>query len=166
MKRRASAAQKEPIRPRSESLMSQAIEVATLAHDGITDRKGRPYILHALEVAMDANTSEEFVVGMLHDVLEHSNDRVTVKDLVGMDFPQQVIEAVVRLTKRKEGLLEERWEDYISRVAEHPLTLRVKLRDIESNMEMLRSRIIEAADAERMERYLSARERLLLLMED
>lgn len=166
MRKRASAAQREPIKPRSESLLSQAIEVATLAHDGITDRKGRPYILHVMEVAMEAKTTEEFIVGMLHDVLEHSNGRVTAKDLVDMYFPPAVVEAVVSLTKRNEGLLEERWEDYISRVAEHPLTLRVKLRDIESNMELLRSSIIEAADAERMERYISARERLLLLMEE
>lgn len=165
MRKRASAAPQEPLRPRSESLMSQAIEVATLAHDGITDRKGRPYILHVLEVAMEAKTSEEFIVGVLHDVLEHSNGRVTEEDLADLEFPPSVVEAVVRLTKRKEGMLVERWEDYISRVAEHPLTLRVKLRDIESNMELLRSSIIEAADAERMERYLSARERLLLLME-
>ncbi len=163
--RRRTGTLSEVCEPRSYDLISRAIEVASLAHDGIVDRNGRPYIMHALGVAMDGKSDDEFIVGMLHDVFEHSNDRVTAEHLLEWGFPMQVVHCVNLLTKQRSGKITQSWDDYIEGLITNPITLRVKLYDIEHNMESLRSSMSSNEDTVRMERYVVTRERLLMLLD-
>lgn len=47
-----------------------ALEIAIRSHAGQTERAGEPYILHPIRVMFRMTTSEERMVGLLHDVVE------------------------------------------------------------------------------------------------
>jgi (p)ppGpp synthase/HD superfamily hydrolase len=98
-------------------------------------------------------------VAALHDVVEDSS--MTLRDLRDQGFPPSVIEAVDALTRR-EG---EAYEDCIERVAKLPLATRVKLADLESNMDVRRLAQVTSADIGRLERYRKAWDRLTLGLE-
>ena len=55
----------------------------------------------------------------------------------------------------------EGYDDFISRVLTSPLAARVKLLDIEDNMDMTRLGELAEKDLERLRKYHAARQRLL-----
>ena len=112
--------------PVLNGLLGRAISIAADAHKNQTDKLGKPYILHPIQVMLKMQTEEEMIVAVLHDVLEDTDLDVEVLKLC---FSPAIVEAVLAITKRKE----ERNIDYLARVKENPLALRVKLRDIEHN---------------------------------
>ena len=54
------------------STLKRAIEIATEAHLGQFDKAGNDYIGHPLRVMAAGKTTEEKIVGVLHDVMEDS----------------------------------------------------------------------------------------------
>ena len=66
-----------------------AIEIATRAHDGQTDRDGLPYILHPLTVGLMGNTDEERMAGFLHDVIEDTE--YSADDILKAGIPKNVV---------------------------------------------------------------------------
>ena len=118
------------------SRLSKAIALATVAHDGQYDKNGEPYILHPLRVMMklwgDADSSNTaMIVAVLHDVVEDTD--VTLQDIYE-DFGATVTEAVDHLSKR-DG---ETHAEYIERVDLNAIARKVKLKDIEDNMDLRR----------------------------
>jgi (p)ppGpp synthase/HD superfamily hydrolase len=140
------------------SLLEQAITLAVRVHAGQKDRYGEPYILHPLRVMCRMTTDTERVAAVLHDVVEDSP--LSLDDLHVQGFPRDVVEIVDHLTKR-EG---ESYEQLIGRAASHPVALRVKMADLEDNMDVRRLRCVTSADAERLERYRAAWHRLHALL--
>ncbi len=55
------------------STLERAIEIATEAHRGQHDKAGHDYLEHPLRVMAAGKTTEEQIVGVLHDVVEDSN---------------------------------------------------------------------------------------------
>ena len=55
------------------STLERAIEIATQAHKGQLDKAGNEYIGHPLRVMEAGKTTEEKILGVLHDVVEDSN---------------------------------------------------------------------------------------------
>jgi (p)ppGpp synthase/HD superfamily hydrolase len=55
------------------STLNRAIEIATKAHEGATDKYGAPYINHVTRVMTMAQTDNEKIVGVLHDVIEDTH---------------------------------------------------------------------------------------------
>lgn len=108
-------------------LITHALAHAARAHQGQTDKRGRPYIQHVTEVseAVDHEGTHAIIVALLHDVLEDGKDEH--KDLSA--YPQQVQDAVQTITRREE----ETYEAYIERVATNPLARTVKLADLHLN---------------------------------
>lgn len=123
-------------------------------HAGQMDKAGKAYFLHPMRVAVACATDEQRIVAMLHDVLEDTD--VTVKDLLEEGFPQEIVEAVLSVT-RHQG---ESYEDFIERCALNPIGRVVKLRDLEDNMNLLRLSKIETKDIDRLSRYINAHRRL------
>ena len=80
-------------------------------------------------------TETERVVAILHDVVEDS--AVTLDDLRAEGFSTEVVEAIDHVTRRAD----ESYEAFIERIAPHPLARRVKLADLEDNMDMTRLEI-------------------------
>ena len=140
---------------KSESLLEKAIEIALEAHRGQNDRYGAPYILHPLRVMNRMNTELEKIIAVLHDVVEDTE--WTFADLRKEGFSEKVITALDCLTKREN----EPYESLISRAASNPLARRVKLADLEDNMDARRLKNFTPKDAERFAKYIAAWRRLL-----
>jgi (p)ppGpp synthase/HD superfamily hydrolase len=113
----------------SKPTLADAIALAASVHRDQVDKAGEPYILHPLRVMLRLSNETERLVGVLHDVLEDGN--VTAAELRANGYAEDVVAAVDALTKRDE----ESYEEFIERVAGNPLARRVKLADLEDNMD-------------------------------
>jgi (p)ppGpp synthase/HD superfamily hydrolase len=134
--------------------LEDAISLAVEAHRGQRDKAGQTYVLHPLRVMMRLDTELERMVAVLHDVVEDSP--YSLDRLRALGYPEPVLEALDCLTRR-EG---ESYEAFIERVRPHPLARRVKLADLEDNMDVRRLPALSPKDAERLTRYRAAWERL------
>lgn len=134
--------------------LEQAILLAVQAHYGQLDRYGRPYILHPLRVMQRMETEAEMTAAILHDIVEDTP--YTLDDLRALGYAEEVVAAVDHLSRR-EG---ETYEAYIERLRPHPMARRIKLADLEDNMDLRRLNTIGEKDVERLRRYRQAWERL------
>ena len=104
--------------------------IASKAHAGQARRGGAPAINHASAVAGRVRGDDEAeAVAWLHDVLEDTE--WSRDDLWAEDIPEKIINAVQILTHPKH----EPYIDYINRVKTNALARKVKLADIQSNLE-------------------------------
>jgi len=133
-----------------EQLLEKALAIAVDAHRGQTDRCGVPYILHPIRVMCRLDTVTEKTVAILHDVVEDTD--WTFEDLEEEGFPRVVLEALDSVTKRKG----EAYEDFVKRSAGNPVGRKVKLADLEDNMDPRRLREITDDDKARLQRYINA----------
>ena len=129
------------------SLLERAILLAVQAHRGQVDRSGAPYILHPLRVMFRVEAENERIAAVLHDVVEDTD--WTLDGLRAEGFPEEVVQAVDCLTRR-EG---ESYDDRVARAAANPIARRVKLADLEDNMDARRLARWSEEDAARFERY-------------
>jgi (p)ppGpp synthase/HD superfamily hydrolase len=134
--------------------LEDAIALAVEAHRGQRDKAGQTYILHPLRVMMRLETEPERMAAILHDVVEDTP--YTLERLRQLGYPEEVLSALDCLTKR-EG---ESYEAFIERVRPHPLARRVKLADLEDNMDVRRLVALGPKEAERLARYRAAWARL------
>jgi hypothetical protein len=77
---------------------------------------------------------------------------VTVRDLQGAGYSTEIVEAVICLTRSKE----EEYEHYIGRVKGNTLAVRVKIADLEDNLNYERIKKPDENDFKRYERYRRA----------
>lgn len=134
--------------------LEEAISIAVEAHRGQKDRAGAPYILHPLRVMFRVQTDAERMAAVLHDVVEDTG--WTLDALRERGFPSEVVEAVDHLTRRGG----ESYDDFVTRAAAHPVARRVKVADLEDNMDVRRTGTLSESDVERLSRYLRAWRRL------
>lgn len=132
-------------------MLNKAIAIASQVHTDQVDKADRPYILHPLRVMMKMETIDEMITAVLHDVIEDSQDpdKWTTERLRSEGFPQEILDALDNLTKRKG----ENYEVFIERAKKSPLSRKVKLADIEDNMDMKRMKSITEKDSERLKKY-------------
>ncbi len=116
----------------SQDLLNKAIEIAELAHVGQVDKGGKPYIGHPLRVMNALETVEEKIVGVLHDAVEDSD--LIIEDLTAAGFSERIIEAIDAITKRSG----ETRKDYLQRVMNNPIALKVKIVDMTDNADISR----------------------------
>lgn len=141
--------------------IEDAIALAVKSHRGQTDKYHLPYILHVLGVASRCRTVEEKTVAFLHDVVEDGH--ATFAQLRRLGFSERVIAAVDCLSRRKG----ETYDHFVDRIAPNPLARIVKLADLEDNMDVRRSdRAMKPKDAERMEKYRRAWQKIAALVGD
>jgi (p)ppGpp synthase/HD superfamily hydrolase len=132
--------------------IEDAILLAVEAHRGQKDKAGQPYILHPLRLMARLHGEAAPMVAVLHDVVEDTP--CSLDRLRQLGYPEAVLEAVDCLTHRKrEG---ETYEAFIERVKGNPLARRVKLADLEDNMDVRRLHDITRDDCERLARYRRA----------
>jgi (p)ppGpp synthase/HD superfamily hydrolase len=135
--------------------LERAIEIARQAHAGQVDKGGADYIGHPLRVMEKCETEEEKIVGILHDVVEDSD--WTFEMLEAEGFTDEIIDALRCITKQSD----EDYDTFISRVMNRPLSLKVKLYDLEDNMDLSRLKCITDADLIRYEKYKRVHDRLV-----
>ena len=137
--------------------LERAIAIAAEAHAGQKDRAGAPYILHPIRLMIQMDSENAMMAAVLHDVVE--NSAWTLDDLRKEGFSNEVLNAVDSLTHRdKEG--EDYW-DYIQRAKSDPIAIKVKLADLEDNLNPDRLNEITEKDEKRFDRYRKAQEMLL-----
>jgi GTP diphosphokinase / guanosine-3',5'-bis(diphosphate) 3'-diphosphatase len=137
------------------STLERAIALAATAHAGQLDKAGAPYVLHPLRMMLKMVSAEEQMAAVLHDVIEDCG--VTTEQLVTEGFPPAVIEAVVALTRGTVNGVEEPYDEFVRRAARNPIARRVKLVDLEDNMDLSRIAEPTARDYARIEKYRDAR---------
>lgn len=135
-------------------MIEVALRRALTAYSGKVDKGGKPYILHPLRLMARLNDPIGQCVALLHDVIEDSD--TTADDLREDGFPESVVTAVEVLTRRRG----ESYEAFIDRVRVHPLARKVKLLDIEDNLNLLRLSIVTENDLRRVAKYHRAWMRL------
>ena len=129
------------------SSLEKAIEVAASAHAGQVDKAGQPYILHPLRVMLQVSGLHERIAAVLHDVVEDTD--LTLENLAGEGFPEDVISAIEALTKR-DG---ETRIQAAERAAAHPIALVVKMADVTDNMDLSKIPHPSNADFARVKEY-------------
>jgi len=134
----------------SADLLEKAISIAVEAHRGQRDRTGAPYILHPMRVMAGVDSDTEKMVAILHDVVEDTD--WTFEKLAQEGFSDEVIEALKCVTKR-EG---EEYENFVKRSAGNETARRVKIADLEHNMDARRLSEATEKDVERLRKYVRA----------
>ena len=116
--------------------LSKAIAIAAQAHLNDVDKGGNAYILHPLRLMSHMHTAEEKMTAVLHDVVEdHLHEDWTFDRLLSEGIPQTVVDALKCVTKTHE---DEDYTAFIHRAAANPIAKKVKIADLEDNMNMLR----------------------------
>ena len=137
------------------STIERAIEIAVLAHKGQKDKSGVEYILHPLRVMERGKTEVEKICGVLHDVVEDSD--WTIEDLINEGFSEEVISVIKCLTKETEN---ENYDEFIERVAQDPIAVKVKQNDLLDNMDITRLNELSEQDLHRLNKYQKAFKKL------
>lgn len=135
-------------------IIEKSLEIALKAYSGQKDKAGKTYILHPLRIMAKMDTEYEMAVALLHDVIEDSD--YTSQDLLKEGIPPDVVDAVQLLSKM-DG---ESYDQFIDRVIVNPLASKVKVADIEDNINVLRLEVVEEKDLERVAKYHAAWKKL------
>jgi len=137
------------------SSLGKAISIAAQAHEGQSDKADAPYILHPLRVMMRMTTEAERITAVLHDVIEDTD--WTIECLRREGFHAEILDALDCLTKQEN----EEYGKFIERVTLNPLAVKVKMADLEDNLDVSRLKNVTEADTKRLEKYKQA---LLMLV--
>ncbi|MCM2391930.1 HD domain-containing protein [Streptomyces albipurpureus] len=142
--------------------LSEVEAIARAAHQGQTDKSGRPYAEHLAAVAEGVRsrggTDEQIAAGWLHDAVE--DHALTLEWLQTAALHQSVRDIVLALTKG-EG---EDLESYTRRIRSTPGALLVKEADLAHNTDPARLADLDEATRTRLiAKY--ARTRALLGLE-
>jgi (p)ppGpp synthase/HD superfamily hydrolase len=134
--------------------LEKSIEIALRAHAGQTDKSGAPYVLHPLRMMIRMGNEMEMMAAVLHDVVEDGGPEWSFERLEQEGIPHAVIDAVEYLTKRTDEASD--YERFIRRAAAHPVARRVKLADLEDNMDLRRIEDLTEKDFVRLKKYREA----------
>lgn len=129
------------------NLIETALQIALKAHAGQVDKSGSAYILHPLRLMHKMQSEHEKAAALLHDVIEDSD--FTADSLRESGIPEEIIQAVESLTKSSH----ESYEEFIKRAKSNPLARKVKLADLEDNINILRLENLSDTDLQRLKKY-------------
>lgn len=141
-----------------KSLVDIALSIAKRAHKGQVDKAGEPYIKHPARVCLSrwcCGDEDRVVVALLHDVLEDSE--ITAQELIDNGIPGHLVQSVECLTRKPN----ESYEDFIERCCSDAIAARVKLADLEDNLDITRLTELNEDDLSRLNKYLRARRRII-----
>jgi (p)ppGpp synthase/HD superfamily hydrolase len=131
--------------------LEKAIEIAQVAHKGVKDKGGHDYINHPIRVMHAMSNDQEKIVAILHDVVEDSD--WTFERLKKEGFEDSVIESLRCVTKYSE---EEDYQEFIKRAATNKIATKIKMADIEDNLDLSRLGTLTEKDLTRIEKYKKA----------
>ena len=132
------------------STLEKAISLATKAHKKQTDKNGESYIQHPLRVMARVQSNTEKIVAVLHDIIEDTE--YTIENLREHGYSKKVLEAIECLTKRDD----EEYDEYVKRCKSNPIAKKVKIADLEDNLDIKRLGSLKEDDLKRHNKYLRA----------
>ena len=124
----------------------RAMNIAYQAHHGQLDKGGMPYVFHPLHLAEQMDDEVSTIAALLHDVVEDTD--WTFEMLEAEGFPAESM-AALRLLTHPEG---EPYLDYVARLKDNPVAVKVKLADLRHNSDFTRLSSVSADQRERLER--------------
>ena len=131
-------------------MIEKAIQIVVKAHEHQRDKAGQPYIFHLLRVMERGNTKTEKICGILHDLVEDTD--WTFEKLKKEGFSDEVLGVLDCVTRREN----EDYDAFIYRISQNPIAIKVKLNDLQDNMDIRRLKTITDKDKERLNKYLKA----------
>jgi len=137
------------------SMLEKAIALAANAHAGQKDKAGYPYILHPLRVMLNMTTESEMIAAVLHDIVEDT--QITSEELRRQGFSEDILDAVRLLTKQDKD--KQDYLSYIGQIRQNPIARKVKLADLEDNMNIRRLKdqdYLNESDVARLKKYYQA----------
>lgn len=121
--------------------LAQVESLAVAAHEGQTDKAGRPYAEHLRAVAegvrVRGGSEEQIAAAWLHDSVE--DDALSAEWLDSAELPRAVKDMVLALTKRPG----EDPESYTRRILAVPGALLVKEADLAHNADPARLAVLD-----------------------
>ncbi|MEU8432260.1 HD domain-containing protein [Streptomyces sp. NPDC029216] len=134
---------------RNRSLTLAEVEaLARSAHEGQTDKAGRPYAGHLAAVAegvrLRGGSPAQQAAAWLHDSVE--DEALSAEELAAAALPQEVKDMVLALTKRPGEPLEE----YTARILATPGAVLVKEADLAHNADPVRLSVLDAPTRDRL----------------
>lgn len=132
------------------STLDRAIQIAIALHKDQKDKAGAPYILHPFRVMARMEAANDKIAAVLHDVLEDST--IKIDELRAEGFSEDVLCVVETLTHRKD----ETYTDYIERIAKNSTARKIKIADLQDNMDMDRIKNPTVHDFKRTKKYRDA----------
>ena len=130
--------------------LHEAFEIADKAHEGQTDKAGRPYIEHVVRVARSLIAPHHQEIALLHDVMGYSD--MGEDDLINAGLGPTTLATLKLLTRKKE----QSYSEYIDGLLSRLDTCIVKLADLRDNMDLLRLPEITHKDLNRLKKYHKA----------
>ena len=110
--------------------LHKAITIACEAHQGQFSINGEPYILHPLRLLIKAESNEERIIAVLHDVIEKTN--ISLVELKDKGFDQNIISSIDSLSRRRN----ESYIEYIERLMQNKISVKIKLLDLVDNIKI------------------------------
>lgn len=130
------------------SMKEKAFELVEEIFKDKVDKGGNSYINHLTKVASKLKCEKEKTIALLHDVIEDSD--LSECDLLKMGYPKDVVDAVIILSRKDN----ETYSDFIKRIAcsKNLSAIKVKLADLEDNMDLNRISKPTEEDINRVEK--------------
>ena len=130
-------------------LLSKAIALAAVKHEGQFDKGGNPYVLHVLKVMHYTKSTdlEVLMIAVLHDIVEDTD--VTYAELRETGFSERVINGIRLLTKVKG----QTHEEYVAGILTSLDTITVKQADLRHNSDIRRLKGVTEKDVKRAVKY-------------
>ena len=131
-------------------MINKALIMSFNAHKDQVDKSGIPYVYHPFHVAEQMDDEDSVIVALLHDVVEDSN--VTEEDLRDAGFKDEIIEAIILLTHKKNVP----YLEYVEHLKHNKLARKIKKADLMHNSDMSRNEVVDKKTAKRMRKYKKA----------
>ena len=128
----------------------KALKVCFEAHKDQVDKSGAPYVFHPFHLAEQMKDEKTTIVALLHDVIEDTE--YTFEDLRNMGFDNEVIEALMLMTRNKDIP----YMDYVAKIKHNPIAKAVKLADLQHNSDLSRLDVVDEKALKRKEKYSEA----------
>ncbi len=131
-------------------LTNKALTIAFETHKEQKDKSGMPYVFHPFHLAEQMDDEYSVCVALLHDTVEDGN--ITIEMLEKEGFPKAVTDAVALLTHDPEVP----YFDYIDKIRQNPLAVKVKLADLRHNSDDTRLDELDGHAKQRSQKYKEA----------
>jgi (p)ppGpp synthase/HD superfamily hydrolase len=128
------------------SNLGRAIAIAASAHQDQLDKNGTSYILHPIRMMLKMDGEEQMIAAVLHDVIEDT--QWTIDQLRAEGFSDRIIHLVDLLSRKPL----ESYAEFIERVRTDPVAVKIKIADLEDNMDLTRLSEIKDVDISRLKR--------------
>lgn len=136
-------------------MLNTAIKIAKEAHKNQVDKGGNDYFNHLVSVMNKMDTDFEKTCAILHDILE---DTYITKDILLEEGISIDVIDIVEILTRKHN---EDYFKYIERILSNKIASKIKLADLEDNMNLSRIKEPTVKDYKRLEKYKRAKEMII-----